>query len=488
MIRLLAILVFCCPLAFPAVVQGVVLDDETGYPLARTVVSLVPLPGTQAGTASLRTGERGAFSILSVRPGWYVLRASRKGFADGEAGQVRAGRPGLPFEITADKPSDFHQIRLKRLAALAGSVVDDNGVGIPDWPVSVYSARKPIRRLLEAKTDDRGDFRIGGLEPGAYVVRSSPGTLEDDSGLLPTWYKYGTALESAETIRLRLGETRRDVTIRPVAGRLIKLSGTFTSPFPATLMLVTDTGRRLIANGGGGNVTPWEAAAVPPGPVELIAEGQGCGSYNRFIVEKDAMGYRIACSPVYPISVEWRGLDARSGLAYPVFARRVDLDGTGPSKMLKAGDSLGPGRWELAAQLPLGAYLAGVSSQMNGEAGTRNDGWFGLTLGNMVRLVFTGSKNGGTISGGVTTQGRPVAGASVFVELFDPVTRERQQLRSVRCDPQGRFSVVGLTPGTYRLVSSFDFDPDDPFAMERGQSLSVKEGEQATVSLEMLLQ
>src|ERR1051326_1875465 len=81
-----------------AVVEGVVLDEESGNPLARTLVELMPLPGTPASTVSIRSGESGAFSILNVRPGWYVLRTSRKGFISAEAGQLRAGRPGMPFE------------------------------------------------------------------------------------------------------------------------------------------------------------------------------------------------------------------------------------------------------------------------------------------------------------------------------------------------------------------------------------------------------
>ncbi len=486
-IRLVLIAFLLAANASAAVVQGVVLDDETGYVLARTTVSLVPLPGTQAGTATLRTGERGAFSILGVRPGWYVLRTSRRGFGDAEAGQVKPGRPGTPFEVTSDGPGPFLQVRMRRLAAVTGSVVDENGVGIADWPVSIY-VRKPIRRLLEVKTDDRGDFRIGGLDPGTYVVRSSAGILEDESGLLPTWHKFGTALENAEVLRLRLGETRRDVVVHPVPGKLLRMTGTFYSPVPATLTLITDTGRRLVASTGGQLNLPFEAASVPPGPVEWVVEGNGCGSYNRMIVDKDAAGLRFACGPLYPPFIEWRGLDARYGLAYPILVRRVDLDGTGAGRALKSGEALPPGRWEFAVQLPPQMYMLGVSAQMAGEASTRNDGWFGLTLGNQARLTFTGSKRPAAISGTVATQGHPVAGATVYLEWFDQTSRERLQLWSVRCDSQGRFSAGGLAPGSYRMLASFDFDPDDPFAMERAQTLSVKEGETQSVSLELFLQ
>lgn len=481
---LLPALFLAAHLAPAAVVQGVVLDDETGNPLARATVSLIPLPGTTAGTAKLRTGERGGFSILSVRPGWYVLRASRTGFGDAESGQVRPGRPGVAFEIKSDAPLAFHQLRLRRLPAVAGTVVDDNGVGLPNWPVSVYTARKPVRRVTEGRTDDRGDFRIGTLDPGAYVVRSAAGTLEDDTALLPTWYKFGTALESAEPLRLRLGDTRRDLVIRPVAGRLLKLSGFFTSIQPANLAIVTDTGRRVVASSSGGRATPFEAAGIPPGPVEFVSEGTGCGGYNPMIAERDAVGLRLACEPVGTPIFQWRGLDAYSGIAYPVFVRRVDLDGTSAPRELKPADVLPPGRWEFTVQLPVKYYLTGISSVMSPEPATRNDGWFGLTLGNQARLIVTGSNRPVTISGTVSSAGRPVSGATVYVELFNQTTRERLQLWSIRTDPQGRFSAAGLAPGSYRLVSAFDFDPDDPLAMERATAITIKEGETPTLPLE----
>ena len=75
--------------ACAAVIQGVVLDEESGNPLARTVVSLIPLPGTQAGVVSLRAGERGAFAVTDVRPGWYVLRCCWKGCQQPRQQQAR---------------------------------------------------------------------------------------------------------------------------------------------------------------------------------------------------------------------------------------------------------------------------------------------------------------------------------------------------------------------------------------------------------------
>ena len=473
-----------------AVVQGVVLDDETGNPLARTLVLLSPLPGTPAAALTLRTGERGAFSILSVRPGWYTLKTSRKGFADTEAGQLRAGRPGLPFEVTADTQSTFVQIRMRRLPSALGSVLDENSVGIPDWPVHLYTAKKPVRRVAEIKTDDRGSFRLGALDPGTYVVRSGAGVLDEYTSLLPTYYKYGTALSTAESFRLRLGgtqsDTQQDLTLRPVKGKLLEISGTLAPPYvpdtPEQLTLITDTGRRVIAAGPG----PFTATGVPPGPVELVAEGVRCGGYIRLLVDKDLSAVRAACLRLEPTAVDWRMTDnPRPARAYPVTARRVDLDGTGTSRPLKPGEALPPGNWELMVEPSADYYTTSIRSPFSGEPNTRNDGWFGLYLSNQARLTVTLSSRPATLSGVVSSGGKPVAGAAVYVELFS--ADGRLQLWALRASDQGKFSLPGLAPGRYRTVSSFDFDSDDPFVMEKAVAITLKEGDVGNIAIEMNL-
>jgi hypothetical protein len=85
---LLGLLATAALCADAAVVQGVVLDDETGSPLARTV----------------RAREHGEFVFNRIRPGWYLVRASRRGFLPAESSQRRAGRPGIP--LGSSRPMD----------------------------------------------------------------------------------------------------------------------------------------------------------------------------------------------------------------------------------------------------------------------------------------------------------------------------------------------------------------------------------------------
>ncbi|HVY94635.1 MAG TPA: carboxypeptidase-like regulatory domain-containing protein, partial [Bryobacteraceae bacterium] len=183
--KALVILLALAACANAATVQGVIFDEETTNPIARSQVTLAPLPGTKAASVTVLADQNGRYTFTSVPPGWYIVRVSRIGFETAEFGQLRPGLPGKPFEVKDDPPdNELRQILMRRQAAISGSVVDDNSIGIPDWVVSIYTARPPIKRIAEAKTNDRGDFRVGELERGKYIVRAGGGELEDQSTLV----------------------------------------------------------------------------------------------------------------------------------------------------------------------------------------------------------------------------------------------------------------------------------------------------------------
>jgi len=472
---------------FATVIQGVVLDEETGNALARTSVSLIPLPGSRMGTIAVRSGDRGAFAINNVGPGWYVLRCTRKGFVAAEVGQLRPGRPGMPFEITPDAQSSFFQIKMRRLGAVTGAVLDENNVGIPDWPVNVYTAHKPVRRIAEGRTDDRGNYRVGELESGSYVVRSGPGQLEDESHLLPTWYKFGTALENAEAVRVKVGETTSDLALRPVRGRLINLSGVLVSSFAATLTLVTDTGRHPLASGAGASFT----YAVAPGEVEFLAEGTGgtggrCGGYLRMFADHDMQGIRVACSPLGASFVNWSGNP--DGRHFPVMMRRVDLDGEGPTQGVREQERITPGHWEFQAQPDEAYYVRSIGSELSSHPESTHDGWFEIDVGGAAQILVTLSNRPASLTGVVTTGSKPVVGAPVYLEMFDErLPNPRVRMLEMRSDAQGNYRFSGLAPGTYRVLSSFDFDPEDRFLLGKATVLTLRETDNATQALELML-
>jgi hypothetical protein len=223
--------------------------------------------------------------------------------------------------------------------------------------------------------------------------------------------------------------------------------------------------------------------------VELLVEGVKCGSYARILADKDLSNLRLACVRLEPLSVEWRMREGlRSVQGYPLTARRADLDGTGPSHVLKPGELLPPGHWELMVEPSAEYYIMSIRAMLGGDTAGRNDGWFGLYLGTPVRLQVMVSNRPAALSGVVSSGGKPVSGAAVYVELFNPdVPEKRVQLWAIRADAQGNYNLPGLAPGRYRAVSSFDFDPDDLFIMDKAAEVTLKEGDTVAKALEMLL-
>jgi hypothetical protein len=481
-VNCLAALLLLTATAYGATVQGVIFDEETQNPIARARVTLIPLPGTSGTATSLLANDRGQYNFADVHPGWYLIRATRVGYETAEFGQSHPGLPGTPFEVTDQAPADgaeMHQIVMQHQAAITGTVVDDNAIGIPGWAVSVYTARQPIRRVAEGLTDDRGNFRIGELEAGAYIVRSGSGGLEDASTLVPSYYKYGTALASAETVRVRLGETAAYVVVHTVEGRLFELTGELTAPDkrPVRLTLITDTGRRMIA----GNAGPFTATGVPPGKVELLAEAAGCAGYQTLLVDRN-MFARVDCAPVVPPVVT-------GALSDQLVARRAGLDGPGPEIALSAGQVLGPGHWEFTMRPDPSHHLVYVRN--DGDITPQPvawDGWFALDIGNAPHLQVTLSAKPASISGVVSSSSKPVIGAPVFLELVNPDSPELSlQSWSVRADPQGRFVFNGLAPGIYRLMSSLAIEFDDPIARQKSVTVTLSEGDTVTQPLEMIV-
>ena len=180
----------CCLLALfagalhAAVVRGLVVDNTRGRPLARTLVRLKSIEGYAAANLSVRTDRLGVFTFPPVATGAYLLTAARPGFAPMQFGQKAWNAPGVPIFLQPDAAT-FLQLRLRRLGAITGSLWDENEIGFPDQDMAVYRATRPPKLVGRTKTDDRGIYRFGGLEPGSYLVRNLPRQIDEETSLLP---------------------------------------------------------------------------------------------------------------------------------------------------------------------------------------------------------------------------------------------------------------------------------------------------------------
>ena len=88
----------------------------------------------------------------------------------------------MPLTI-AENETSFLSLRLSRLGSIGGTLLDENDVGLPEHDVVAYRNTKPPQIAAESTSDDRGIYRLSGLEPGVYLVRSVGKHYEEEIGL-----------------------------------------------------------------------------------------------------------------------------------------------------------------------------------------------------------------------------------------------------------------------------------------------------------------
>jgi len=144
-----------------AVVRGVVVEHQTGKPLARTLVVLQPVAGTQGATQSARSNTYGAFEFQALAGGAYLVSASRRSFAPAQYGQKRWKGSGIPV-VLEEAGSTTLNIRLQRFGSIAGTVMDENDVGLPEHDVVVYRYARPPQLVTKGEPTIAACIVFGG--------------------------------------------------------------------------------------------------------------------------------------------------------------------------------------------------------------------------------------------------------------------------------------------------------------------------------------
>jgi hypothetical protein len=464
-----------------AVIRGVVVENSSGKALARAQIVIAPLPGTPGQNRAIRTNTYGNFEFSGLPAGAYLVNASRRGFPPVQFGQKNWRAAGSPVIVLEDE-SKFLNIRMPRFGAITGLVTDENDVGIPDHEVVAYRYGKPPQLAARAQADDRGIFRIPGLLPGRYLVRSVA-RLYEDGGYLPTFSRETKRVDDAMFFDVDLDRDTAEARIRPFPGRLYNISGiVYSTTGPATLTLVSDVGREAITVNG-----PFQFSNRPPGPYEIWAATEGGeGAYVPFTLEERDWQSRVTMLPLCSVFFNMRGPQGQTvdSTSVEVQIRRVDLAGVAPPERQRITNGRGqvpPGRWQFHL-VPNNNYVAmdfrGCRSER--PEGGRADSWNETIINQQSCMVgFTLSSHPSAIRGTITSGHDPVAAAPVFLEPWDPKNLKRLgDLLVVRADSHGQYEFVGLAPGTYRLLSTFEYANPEASDIDemRPRSVLVEEG------------
>ena len=468
-----------------AVIRGTVVEHRTGKFLARAVVVVEPVAGTPGTTVSMRTNVSGIFDFSSLAPGTYVVKISRPGFMPVEYGQKRWNSAGMPLHVDDSAPA-FLSIRLPRWGAISGTVVDENDIGLPEHDVVAYRNTRPPQLVARTRSDERGVYRISGLEPGTYLVRTT-GMQYEEGAYQPTFAHESIAVENARLVSVDLDQQADHIDVRPLLGKLLSLSGgALPDPpdAPVRVTLATDMGRQTV------NTAGFRFTGLSPGAFEIYAEApqpfdpeipvQGAYLSSTLHDDQNSVGLTLSTRSNVNLNVvggPGRGIESGQ---MQLQARRKDLAGEGEPVALKPASGraqLTPGRWEVRLVPPPGYYVSRFNGSLSPRAArTRPDGWNEITVNNNGGFAqFVLSAGGGSLSGVVKDGANPAAGAPVFLEAWDPDSRQRLvELRSTRTDARGGYSFKDLAPGTYRVLATFEYRNPDPASMDTANAPSFR--------------
>jgi hypothetical protein len=167
------------PTTGTASLAGVVVNDETPpRPVRRAIVTAAG-PALRPSRGAI-TDDEGRFAVTGLPAGRVTITVARASFITSMYGAKRPGRPGTPVAIADGQRVADLVVRIWRGAAVAGVLRDEQGSPVEGITVRAIPARPSAERTIltlsnnGVTTNALGEYRIFGLEPGAYVVSATP--------------------------------------------------------------------------------------------------------------------------------------------------------------------------------------------------------------------------------------------------------------------------------------------------------------------------
>lgn len=492
-------------------IKGTVTSSLTGYPVQRAEVLLGKDGKFITGTV---TDEQGGFDI-EVLPGEYQLSASKNGYLGSE--RRAGGGTRVRLKVAAGQALSDVVIRLAPSCVLSGQVLND--LGEPLEGVEVRAMRHRYQRGAQVfvdtgervHTNDLGQYRLYGLEPGRYHVCASPPRRTSAEPVrvaerfVTTCYPRASAIAGAADVQVTPGAQISGITIRLVRTHVVTVSGRVSLPEGKegdVLISLTSEGigegASTIAKSGDGN---FELKQIPVGSYVLqahAAENSNVSGYARIDVgEVDLDNIRVTLGDTKVkgrIRVDGTKLIDFSGLGADL-ARR-DSAAMSAGHVGKDGvfwvNTWGPYAYEFAVDgLPASFYL---KSAWMGDVNVLKAG-LDLAQSNPTKedLEVVLGCDGGQIDGLVLND-RQEAVSGITVVLVPRLPRKLYShlYRASTTDQNGAYTIESIAPGQYRILVLEAPEPDIWFDAEfldkyekSGESVIVAENDRVVLNLRL---
>src|SRR5215468_1015453 len=156
-----------------ASLQGSVVKEPGGEPLKKAIIEVIAENQEDGGNYTATSDHDGHFKVSDIQPGRYKIFVERTGFLEVDEKRRRtAGR-----RISLDPGQELKDQTLYMLAAavVTGRVIDEDGDPMANVEISVLRRRaSTFEPAGSERTNDLGEYRVGGLLPGKYYVVATP--------------------------------------------------------------------------------------------------------------------------------------------------------------------------------------------------------------------------------------------------------------------------------------------------------------------------
>jgi protocatechuate 3,4-dioxygenase beta subunit len=504
-----------------------------GRGVAGAVVRLNP---ASAGTGRVAASNaRGQFQFVSVPPGAYRLAATKTGLIAAEYGQDHAAQPGRVVTLRDRQRLDRIDIRMLPGAVVTGTVTDPDGepmegLALHVWRLRLWNGRRITEAATDVavhRTDDRGRYRLHGLQPGTYYVVASEdpsASSREVTGAPRSFYPGAQTIAEASTVRVDAGLDADGIHVTFNPARAWRLEGRASDSenhsLRRPLVLAGSTRSGVTLAPQMATMTGYNFAFehVPPGsyvihaiqrlelPDRLLQEfamqfidvtdhdvtrlnvitSKGATVAGRILVEGDRA---VVGQPPFLFDV----ISADADFAPPPGQFRPWTVRITPDWRFQVDGLNGPVRFTSSAT-PVGWFLKSVDVGGRNAAdeavlfGTPND-WRG-----QVNVVF--SSAGAEIAGrAVNGRNEPVG---TYVVVAFPVDRGRWSsgsrfIKTAQPDEDARFTLGTLPPGDYWVAAVdalFEGSIEDPERLDRlstiGRRVTLSAGQRMVVDLPLV--
>ncbi len=466
------------------------------------------IPPLQAAT----TDAEGRYKLSNVAAGAYVLLAHAPAYVVHTSERRRRSNSGKALNVAENDNLENVDITMTRGGVVTGKVIDEDGRPVVAESVTIFRLDQQGKRIEtdafepfgREETDDRGVYRIFGVEAGRYLVAagSSPEEINTRMGAFyrRTYHPDATDESKAKVIEIKPGGENENVDIRiarPTKGYMASgrvIDAETGRPVPGVMIhygILKETGRGASAMF---NMVNWPTNSAGEFRLEGLSPNiykVGVANLEKSDFYSDQVDFEIVSGDVTGLEVKLSRGASISGVAVVEGSRdpamlgalsKVELRvASGDSKM-RLGDGLfdrndainADGTFKISPVRPGKKYIIANTymapkeiSFVRMEHNSVEVKDLDIAAGDQVsgvRLVF--AYGTAVIAGRVEIKGGMLPQTAILnvqVDREDSSPVHPKFGKGVKVDERKQFVIEGLAQGAYKLrLQAYDTATGDP--------------------------